>query len=98
MPQLVVFSSIKHQTKLINSLKTKSYSSLIGIKTKKKSSLKKNLAFADEGSSNFDTDKIMAQMDAMTMKMDAQYKEFQSRSKQPNLDHNDDNKPMSPED
>ncbi|GJX00324.1 hypothetical protein Tco_0184237 [Tanacetum coccineum] len=94
MPQLVVFSSIKHQTKLINSLKTKSYSSLIGIKTKKKSSLKKNLAFADEGSSNFDTDKIMAQMDAMTMKMDAQYKEFQSRSKQPNLDHNDDNKPI----
>nr|GEY12986.1 reverse transcriptase domain-containing protein [Tanacetum cinerariifolium] len=28
----------------------------------------------------------MARMDAMTMKMDAQYKEFQSRSKQPNLD------------
>ncbi|GJZ02161.1 reverse transcriptase domain-containing protein [Tanacetum coccineum] len=64
---------------------------------KTKSSLKKNVAFADEGSSNFDTDKIMAQMDAMTMKMDAQYKEFQSRSKQPNLDHNDDNKPMSHE-
>nr|GEX55651.1 putative zinc finger, CCHC-type [Tanacetum cinerariifolium] len=34
-------------------------------------------------------------MDAMTMKMDAQYKEFQSRSKQPHLDHNDDDKPMS---
>ncbi|GKA98273.1 reverse transcriptase domain-containing protein [Tanacetum coccineum] len=35
-------------------------------------------------------------MDAMTMKMDAQYKEFQSRSK-PNLDHNDDDIPMSRE-
>nr|GEV77545.1 hypothetical protein [Tanacetum cinerariifolium]GEV87237.1 hypothetical protein [Tanacetum cinerariifolium] len=35
--------------------------------------------------------------DAMTMKIDAQYKEFQSRSKKPNLDHNDDDKPMSPE-
>ncbi|GKB70295.1 ribonuclease H-like domain-containing protein [Tanacetum coccineum] len=30
------------------------------------------------GSSNSDTDKIMARMDAMTMKMDAQCKEFQS--------------------
>ncbi|GKC19575.1 reverse transcriptase domain-containing protein [Tanacetum coccineum] len=37
----------------------------------------------------------MAQMDAMTIKMDAQYKEFQSRSKQPNLD--DDDIPMSHE-
>ncbi|GJR88093.1 hypothetical protein Tco_0212104 [Tanacetum coccineum] len=36
-------------------------------------------------------------MDAVTMKIDAQYKEFQSRSKQPNPDHNDDDKPMSPE-
>ncbi|GJW62727.1 hypothetical protein Tco_0112062 [Tanacetum coccineum] len=62
-----------------------------------KSSLKKTVAFADEGSSNSDTDKIMARMDAMTMKMEAQYKEFQSRSKKPNPDHNDDDKPMSPE-
>ncbi|GJZ26618.1 hypothetical protein Tco_0570871 [Tanacetum coccineum] len=46
-------------------------------------------------SSNSDTDKIMARMDAMTMKMDAEYKEFQSRSKQPNLDHNDDDIPIS---
>ncbi|GJR43616.1 reverse transcriptase domain-containing protein [Tanacetum coccineum] len=53
--------------------------------------------FAIKGSSNSDTDKIKTRMDAMTMKMDAQYKEFQSRSKQPNLDHNDDDKPMSPE-
>ncbi|GJW32171.1 reverse transcriptase domain-containing protein [Tanacetum coccineum] len=36
-------------------------------------------------------------MDAMTMKMDARYKEFQSRSKQPNPDHNDDDIPMSHE-
>ncbi|GJU19747.1 hypothetical protein Tco_1153089 [Tanacetum coccineum] len=48
-------------------------------------------------SSNSDTDKIMAQMDAMTMKMDAQYKEFQSHSKQLNPDHNDDDIPMSRE-
>ncbi|GJS27958.1 hypothetical protein Tco_0488578 [Tanacetum coccineum] len=57
---------------------------------KTKSSLKKTISFTDKGSSNSDTDKIMARMDAMTMKMDAQYKEFQSRSKQPNPDHNDD--------
>nr|GEV74263.1 hypothetical protein [Tanacetum cinerariifolium] len=37
----------------------------------------------------------MARIDAMTMKMDAQYKDFQSRSKQPNL--NDDDIPMSRE-
>ncbi|GJT99661.1 hypothetical protein Tco_1110000 [Tanacetum coccineum] len=54
-----------------------------------KSSLKKTIAFVDEGSSNSDTNKIMARMDAMTMKMDAQYNEFQSCSKQPNLDDND---------
>ncbi|GJW45948.1 hypothetical protein Tco_0077594 [Tanacetum coccineum] len=61
---------------------------------KTKSSLKKTVAFAVEGSSNSDTDKIMARMDAMTMKIDAQYKEFQSRSK-PNPDHNDDDIPIS---
>ncbi|GKD41310.1 hypothetical protein Tco_1261517 [Tanacetum coccineum] len=38
---------------------------------KTKSSLKKTIAFADEGNSNSDTDKIMARMDVMTMKMDA---------------------------
>ncbi|GKA69512.1 hypothetical protein Tco_0775576 [Tanacetum coccineum] len=62
---------------------------------KSKPSLKKTVAFADEGSSNSDTNKIMARMDAMTMKMDAQYKEFQSRLKQPNTDHNDNDTPMS---
>ncbi|GJZ04176.1 reverse transcriptase domain-containing protein [Tanacetum coccineum] len=60
---------------------------------KTKSFLKKTVAFAAEGSSNYDTDKIMARMDAMTMKIDAQYKDFQSRSKQPSLD--DDDIPMS---
>ncbi|GJT37650.1 hypothetical protein Tco_0937515 [Tanacetum coccineum] len=43
---------------------------------KTKSSLKKTVAFTDEGNSNYDTDKIMARMDAMTMKIDAQYKEL----------------------
>ncbi|GKE99411.1 reverse transcriptase domain-containing protein, partial [Tanacetum coccineum] len=43
---------------------------------KTKSPLKKTVAFADEGSSNSETDKIMARMDAMTIKMDAQYKEL----------------------
>ncbi|GJQ96269.1 hypothetical protein Tco_0007408 [Tanacetum coccineum] len=60
---------------------------------KTKSSLKKTVAFTAEGSSNSDTDKIMPRMDAMSMKMDAQYKDFQSRSKQSNLD--DDDIPMS---
>ncbi|GKB41984.1 reverse transcriptase domain-containing protein, partial [Tanacetum coccineum] len=43
---------------------------------KTKSTLKKTVAFADGGSSNSDTDKIMARMDAMTLKIDAQYKEL----------------------
>ncbi|GKB48695.1 hypothetical protein Tco_0899448 [Tanacetum coccineum] len=64
---------------------------------KTKSSLKKTVAFADEGSSNTDTDKIMARMDAMTIKMDAQYKELQSRAKQPTPDLDDDDMPMSHE-
>ncbi|GJX36015.1 hypothetical protein Tco_0247572 [Tanacetum coccineum] len=41
---------------------------------KAKTSLKKTIAFADEGSSNSNTDKIMARIDAITLKMDAQYK------------------------
>ncbi|GJV15040.1 ribonuclease H-like domain-containing protein [Tanacetum coccineum] len=41
---------------------------------KTKSSLKKTIAFADEGSRNSDANKIMARMDAYTIKMDAQYK------------------------
>ncbi|GKE73286.1 hypothetical protein Tco_1535327, partial [Tanacetum coccineum] len=62
---------------------------------KTKSTLKKTIAFADEGSSNSDSDKIMARMDAMTIKMDAQYKELQSRTKQSTPDLNEDDMPMS---
>ncbi|GJX59372.1 hypothetical protein Tco_0290762 [Tanacetum coccineum] len=51
---------------------------------KTKSSLKKTVALADEGSINSDTDKTMARMDAMTLKMDAQYKELQSNAKKQN--------------
>ncbi|GJT47101.1 hypothetical protein Tco_0955816 [Tanacetum coccineum] len=64
---------------------------------KTKSSPKKTIAFADEGNSNTDTDKIMARMDAMTIKMDAQYKELQSRAKQPPPDLDDDDMPTSHE-
>nr|GEU97078.1 putative reverse transcriptase domain-containing protein [Tanacetum cinerariifolium] len=64
---------------------------------KTQSSLKKTVAFADEGNSNSDTDKIMARMDAMTIKMDAPYKELQSRAKKPTPDLDDDDIPMSRE-
>ncbi|GJY39697.1 reverse transcriptase domain-containing protein [Tanacetum coccineum] len=64
---------------------------------KTKSSLKKTVAFANECNSNSDTDKIMARMDAMTIKMDAQYKELKSRAKQPTPDIDDDDIPMSRE-
>nr|GEV17336.1 reverse transcriptase domain-containing protein [Tanacetum cinerariifolium] len=64
---------------------------------KTKLPLKKTVAFTDEGSSNSDTDKFMAQIDAMTIKMDAQYKELQSRAKQPTPDLDDDDMPMSHE-
>ncbi|GJW80505.1 hypothetical protein Tco_0144480 [Tanacetum coccineum] len=37
---------------------------------------------AADGSSNTDIDKIMPRMDVMTIKMDAQYKELQSRAEQ----------------
>ncbi|GJX06251.1 hypothetical protein Tco_0194183 [Tanacetum coccineum] len=39
----------------------------------------------------------MARIDAMTIKMDAQYKELQSHAKQPTLDLDDDDIPMSHE-
>ncbi|GJY90090.1 hypothetical protein Tco_0505286, partial [Tanacetum coccineum] len=64
---------------------------------KTKSTLKKIVAFADEGSSNSDTDKIMARMDAMTLKMDAQYKELQSSAKNTKPDLDEDDIPMSHE-
>ncbi|GJZ30846.1 hypothetical protein Tco_0575893 [Tanacetum coccineum] len=49
------------------------------------------------GSSNTDTNKIMARIDAMTIKMDAQYKELQSRAKKLTPDLNHDDMPMSRE-
>nr|GEW87517.1 reverse transcriptase domain-containing protein [Tanacetum cinerariifolium] len=61
---------------------------------KTKSSLKKTVAFANEGKSNTDIDKIMARMDAMNIKIDAQYKELQSRAKQPTPDLDDDDMPI----
>ncbi|GKE02873.1 hypothetical protein Tco_1390856, partial [Tanacetum coccineum] len=64
---------------------------------KTKSSLKKTVAFADEGSSNSNTDKIIARMDAMTLKMDAQYKELQAYAKKTKPDLDEDNIPMSRE-
>ena len=67
----MVFSSIKHQTKH-QLLEDKVLLKLDWAKNQKtKSSLKKTVAFADKGPSNYDTDKIMARMDAMTMKLDA---------------------------
>ncbi|GJW31772.1 hypothetical protein Tco_0051804 [Tanacetum coccineum] len=64
---------------------------------KNKSLLKKTVAFADEGNSNSYTDKIMARMDAIIIKMDARYKELQSHAKQPTPDLDDDEIPMSRE-
>ncbi|GJU57331.1 hypothetical protein Tco_1235097 [Tanacetum coccineum] len=64
---------------------------------KPKSSFKKTVAFANKGSSKYDIDKIMAQMDAMTMKMDALYKEMQSNSNHSIPEYDKDDKPVSPE-
>nr|GEV64404.1 integrase, catalytic region, zinc finger, CCHC-type, peptidase aspartic, catalytic [Tanacetum cinerariifolium] len=48
-------------------------------------------------SSNSDTDKIMARMDAMTLKMNAQYKELQTHAKKIKPDLDEDDIPMSRE-
>ncbi|GJV01280.1 reverse transcriptase domain-containing protein [Tanacetum coccineum] len=64
---------------------------------KNKSSLKKTVAFVDEGISNSNTDRIMARMDAMTLKMDAQYKELQTHAKKTKPDLDEDDIPMSRE-
>ncbi|GJZ85496.1 reverse transcriptase domain-containing protein [Tanacetum coccineum] len=53
-------------------------------------------AFADEGSSNSNIDKNMTRMDAMTMKIDAQYKEMQSRSNHSIPEYEKDDKPIQP--
>nr|GFA11836.1 reverse transcriptase domain-containing protein [Tanacetum cinerariifolium] len=80
----------KTQNQSYQLLKDKVLLKLDWAKNKKtKSSLKKTIAFADKGRSNTDTDKIMARMDAITIKMDAQYKELQSRAKQPTPDLNE---------
>nr|GEU81766.1 reverse transcriptase domain-containing protein [Tanacetum cinerariifolium] len=49
------------------------------------------------GTSNSDTDKIMARMDAMNLKMDVQCKELQSNAKKTKPDLDDDDTPMSRE-
>nr|GEX83440.1 hypothetical protein [Tanacetum cinerariifolium] len=64
---------------------------------KTKSSLKKTVAFADEVSNNSDNDKVMARMDAMIIKMNAQYKELQFRTKKSTPDLDADDMPMSRE-
>nr|GEW54778.1 reverse transcriptase domain-containing protein [Tanacetum cinerariifolium] len=51
--------------------------------------------FAIKGSNNSNTDKIMARMDAITLKMDAQYRELQTHVKKTKLDLNEDDMPMS---
>ncbi|GJQ90425.1 reverse transcriptase domain-containing protein [Tanacetum coccineum] len=66
-------------------------------KPKTKSFLKETVAFADEGSNNSDTDKIMARMDSMTLKMEDQYKELQSNAKKTKPDPDEDDIPMSHE-
>ncbi|GKE10918.1 hypothetical protein Tco_1414469 [Tanacetum coccineum] len=53
--------------------------------------------FAIKSNSNSDTNKVMARIDAMTIKMDAQYEELQSRAKQQIPDLDDDDIPMSRE-
>ncbi|GJY94143.1 reverse transcriptase domain-containing protein [Tanacetum coccineum] len=62
---------------------------------KTKSSLKKTVAFVDEGNSNSNTDRIMARIDAMTLKMDAQYKELQTHATKTKPDLDEDDIPMS---
>ncbi|GJS55745.1 hypothetical protein Tco_0629107 [Tanacetum coccineum] len=64
---------------------------------KSKSSLMKIVAFATEGPSKTDTNKIMARIDALTIKKDAQYKELQSHAKYPTTDLDEDDMPMSRE-
>ncbi|GJS84970.1 hypothetical protein Tco_0751511 [Tanacetum coccineum] len=89
-PQLFLIKSSKKSVPFLN-MKTNLYRCLASEITQEV------LNAATGGNSNTDTDKIMARMDAMTIKMDAQYKELQSRAKQPTLDLDDDDMPMSRE-
>ncbi|GJW12173.1 hypothetical protein Tco_1578000 [Tanacetum coccineum] len=66
-------------------------------KNHKSKPIKRTVDFADEGPNKTDTERIMARMDAMTMKMDAQHKELQSQSKQSTPDENEVDLPMSRE-
>ena len=61
---------------------------------KVKSSLKKTVAFIDETPRKTDTEKIMDRMDAMNLKMDAQYKELKTRN---TSDTEEDDIPMTKE-
>ncbi|GKE75358.1 reverse transcriptase domain-containing protein [Tanacetum coccineum] len=54
----------------------------------------KVLNAAAGGPSETDTDKLMARMDAMTIKIDAHYKELQSRAKHPTPDLDKDDMPI----
>ncbi|GJV76370.1 reverse transcriptase domain-containing protein [Tanacetum coccineum] len=63
-------------------------------KNQKSNPLKRTIAFADGGPSNTNTDKIIARTDAMTMKMDAQYKELKSNPKPSAPNQDDDNIPI----
>nr|GEV43107.1 transposon Ty3-G Gag-Pol polyprotein [Tanacetum cinerariifolium] len=76
-------------------LKDKVLQKLDWAKNQKSKPLKRTVAFIDEGPSNTDTDKIMARMDAMTMKVDAQYKELKSNPKPLAPDQDDNDLPMS---
>nr|GEV41792.1 reverse transcriptase domain-containing protein [Tanacetum cinerariifolium] len=86
---------IKSKRLLKNLLRISNSNLFLAKNQKTKSSLKKIVAFTDEGNRNSDTNKIMARMDAMTIKMDSRYKELQSRAKQPTLDLDDDDITMS---
>nr|GEY79493.1 hypothetical protein [Tanacetum cinerariifolium] len=94
--RLVVFFLYKTPNQAYQLLEDKVLLKLDWAKKKTKSSLKKTVAFSDEGLSNSNTNKIMARMDALTMKMDAQYKVIKSRSNHSIHEYDEDDKPMSP--
>nr|GEX04673.1 reverse transcriptase domain-containing protein [Tanacetum cinerariifolium] len=93
---LVVFFLYKTPNQAYQLLEDKVLLKLDWAKKKPKSSLKKTVAFADKGLSNSDTNKIMTRMDALTMKMDAQYKVIKFRSNHSIPEYDEDDKPMSP--
>ncbi|GJZ90017.1 hypothetical protein Tco_0661944 [Tanacetum coccineum] len=73
---------------------------------KNKTPIHKTVAFADEGKNNSETQKLLARMDVMSIKMDAQFKEMKDKSHETcsncggnhsSADCNDDETPMSRE-